>query len=145
MLSIGPISALWGTTVQIILGFGSTEEGFVRAEEKAIGDHIKARFAELGLSYFTDEFTRDIAGWVKDRGAALRAESARYKTAETYPDRYSDYHASVFGDASNIAVVLHCFHTNRRHAMSPDGWAAFTERAVFLFDTHEVSAEAEAA
>jgi hypothetical protein len=122
----------------MILGFGSTEQQFLRDEETAIKEYIERRWTELGLHYFTDEFVEELRQWLKERGDETRAKAAEYKTAEHYPERYSSYYATVLADASHIAVVLRVLHTNRRHAMSPDGWACLSERAVFAFDNFDL-------
>lgn len=117
-----------------VLGFGSTEQEFERQEETAIREYIEERYVALGLDYFTDVFVKEITAWVKARGEAYKARDAEYKTAADYPSRYSSYWSSVLSDASHIVVILSVFHTNRRHAMSPDGWACMITKPVFLFE-----------
>jgi hypothetical protein len=128
-----------------ILGFGSTEQAFEDAEEKAIREHIETRYAALGLSYFTDEFVAEIREWLNERAAAYRARADEYKSAEEYPDRYSSYYPTILDDASHIAVILRAIHINRRHALSPDGWAAMRTRPVFVFDNLDMPAIEQAA
>lgn len=125
--------------MNLILGFGSTEQAVVNAEEKAIRDYVEKRYSELEPSYISDELAADVKAWVKARGDELRAKDRAYKTATDYPSRYSYYSASVLHDASNIAVVMNWMHTNRRHPLSPDGWACLTERHVFAVATYDMN------
>jgi hypothetical protein len=125
--------------VNIAIGFGSTEEAFVRGEEQAIRAHIESRFAALKLSYFTDAFVEEIRSWIDDRAKELRDRSAAFKTAAEYPSRYSHYYATVLDDASHLVVILKLMHTNRRHGLSPDGWACMSEQQVFVFEALDIA------
>lgn len=119
--------------MNVTLGFGSTESSFEQAEASAIKAHVQQRYVELGLTFVTDEFATEIEAWAKSRGAELKAQSQAFDKAEKFPDRYSYYFARVAQSASDIVVILEIMHTNRRHALSPDGWAALkTTRLVHV-------------
>lgn len=133
----------------LILGFGSTEQAFVRGEEAAIREQIAERFGKAGLSYFTAELKTNVSNWLTARAASLHAKAAGYKGSADFPDRYSYYWPTVLDDANHIVVILKTHHINRRHAMSPDGWALMKEQAVFLFEALDfydaVQAQSDAA
>lgn len=128
--------------MNVAIGFGSTEQAFEAAEEQAIREHIEQRYSELALDYFTDAFVKEISEWVKERGAELRAVSVRYKNAADYPSRYSEYWPIVISDASHIVVILTILHVNRRHGLSPDGWATMRSKPVFLFEATDMQVSA---
>ena len=131
--------------MNIVLGFGSTEQDFEAEEERAIRDYIERRYNEAGLNYFTDTFVESVRAWLKERAAALRAKEAEYKDAAEYPTRYSYYWPVVVADASYIVVILRIHHINRRHAMSPDGWALMLTKPMFLIESIEIKDASAAA
>ena len=118
--------------MNIVIGFGSTEQSFEDAEERAIRDYIENRFTSLGLDYFTDEFRNEIAKWLDKRGKESQRIAETYKTAADYPSRYSYYWPSVLADPSKMVVIVTYHHINRRHAMSADGWALLRTEKLFL-------------
>ena len=118
----------------MLIGFGSTETDREKAEEEAIREGVAELYAKHKEDYITEALVEDFREWLDARGKALRAEDASYRNAETYPDRYGYYHATVASDASHIFVYLRWLHTNRRHALSPDGWACIQTRQVFVVD-----------
>lgn len=120
-----------------VIGFGSTEEERERDEEQAIRDYVVRVANESGVSYFTDDFVDGVRNWLLERAAASRAEDASYKRAENFPDRYGSYHSTVIADASHVVVILSWLHTNRRHALSPDGWACISRKQVFAVHSWE--------
>ena len=61
--------------------------------------------------------------WCEDRGQKYRDKADEYKEATDFPDRYSSFYPEVTDNYNSIIVILHFSHINRRHAMSPDGWA----------------------
>jgi hypothetical protein len=125
--------------VNIVLGFGSTEQEFVKGEEDAIRAFISKRFAAIGLSYFTDAVVADLRRWLSARADELHKLSATYKSGAEFPDRYSYYWPTVLDDASHIVVILKVHHINRRHALSPDGWALMREQPMFLFEALDMA------
>lgn len=125
------------------LGFGKTEEDFVKSEENIILDYA-TQLWEPG-SYVSEELARDVQKFVNERGEAYRDAAEEYKTAEDHPDRYSSYYATVLNDASHLAVILRCLHINRRHPLSPDGWACLSNSHIFYITSWELSGRKEKA
>ena len=124
--------------MNIALGFGSTEQNFEISEEKAIRDYVAERFAASDDSYFSDAFVNEIRAWLNDRANELHEAAARYRGAPEFPDRYSRYWPSVVADASHIVIILSVHHVNRRHALSPDGWALLQRKPIFLIEALEL-------
>lgn len=117
--------------MNLVLGFGSTETAFEAAEETAFIEFVTEQYKARKLSYLTDELVRDVEQWVADRTAHLRAESKKNDTAVDYPDRYSYYSGNVAASASAIVLIANFMHINRRHGMSPDGWALMQNKRLF--------------
>lgn len=112
-----------------MIGFGSAEVGVENSLEKEIQAHVKFKYAGAALDYYTEDFTKEMDGWIREMAVASRERAESYKNAETFPDRYSSYYACVVGDANYLCFIIKFSHTNRRHALSPDGWALLeTER-----------------
>jgi hypothetical protein len=131
--------------MNIALGFGSTEQAFVEHEREAIRAEIKRLFAEQGVGYFTDDLATHLREWLSARSKETQAQADRYKAATEYPDRYSYYWPTVLDDANHVVVILSVHHINRRHALSPDGWALMREKPLFLFEAADMPAVQEAA
>lgn len=129
----------------VIIGFGSTEEQFVRDEERLIREHLSKRAPELAPLYNTDELIADLRSFLQGRADELHKLSATYKKASDYPERYSEYWPTVISDASHIVVILRLHHINRRHALSPDGWALWSRTETLLFEHSDLTRELEAA
>lgn len=123
----------------MIIGFGKTEADFEEAEEAAILTFAKELYIRDGLIYVTNEFSAAIKEWCAERGAALQAKADAYKDAATYPDRYSYYWPRVLHSASDTIVILTFHHVNRRHALSPDGWALMRTERLVHFNSLDVS------
>lgn len=124
--------------MSFVLGFGSTEEAFEKTEQEAFKGFVESAYVERGLEYFTDEFVGDVARWINRRSAdfqrqAKANDSKVIGSDDPPPSRYGYYHAHVVADASYIVAILKFSHINRRHALSPDGWAFLqTERLVSI-------------
>ena len=121
-----------------IIGFGSTEETVEAAEEAAIRAYIEAEFYNEDCSYFSGEFVRRIGDWLEERAKASQAQAAAYKAVTDFPGRYSSFWSTVIGDASHIGAIVSFHHINRRHALSPDGWALWRNKRVFLFEALDI-------
>ena len=119
----------------MILGFGSTESKFEQQECDSIDYFVRGKNPTEG--YFTPEFISQLKEFVDSRGTELRSISDSYKTSDSYPDRYSYFWATVLHDASNVVVIFRFSHINRRHAMSPDGWAMLSSKKLHLVEFHE--------
>jgi hypothetical protein len=117
----------------MIIGFGSTETKVEEALEREFLDYATEQYRDSGADYFNDEFREELAQWANSRSEASRSVADSYRNAERFPDRYSSYWVRVVGDASSIIFIVTFHHTNRRHALSPDGWAMMrTEKLIHL-------------
>lgn len=123
----------------IILGFGSTEKQFEENLENRIREYVAEQYSATEDLYFTEEFRNNITTWAMDLSHLSRRLGDEYRQAKTYPDRYTYYYCSVIGDASHIVFIMKYHHINRRHPMSPDGWALLRGETVFYIDTLEAS------
>ena len=123
------------------IGFGSTEQSVEENEIEAIREFCVEEYHRLDLNLIDTEFAKHIEQWVDARGKESRAVAERYKDAETYPNRYSSFYPTVLHDASNLVVILRFAHYNRRHALSPDGWALMTRdrTEVVLYTCNQIS------
>lgn len=119
----------------MILGFGSTEQRFVDAEEAAFKDFARHQYLECACSYVTDELVGGVRKWIEKRAADYHKQSDEYKDAAEHPDRYSYYQPTVLHDASHIIVIFRHSHINRRHALSPDGWALMQTEHLACFSS----------
>lgn len=127
--------------MNIILGFGDTEKRFEENLEKLMLDHVAKEYSESDEDYFSDAFVKKISVWASNLAEESRKEADEYKTAATYPDRYTSFWVSTIADASHIIFVVSFHHINRRHAMSPDGWALMQTKPCFHIDTWDAGAE----
>ncbi len=121
-----------------VIGFGSTEEKFERDEEQAIREFVDDLYHKERPDYFNDGFVKVVREWLNDRAQVLHAQAGKYKTAEQFPDRYSRYWPTVIADASHIVFLLSMHHINRRHAMSPDGWALMQTEPMFVIKNFDL-------
>lgn len=115
----------------IVLGFGVTETDFEASEQAAFEQAVTELYQESGEMFFTQETISKAAKWLKKRSDEYRAKDAEYKIATDFPDRYSYFYPHVLGDASHVVAVMTFHHINRRHAMSPDGWALLSTQRCF--------------
>lgn len=122
----------------LVLGFGSTEEAFEKAEEAAIRAFSERYYTKLGLGYFDDKFVKALRAWLKRRTATLDELYEANRTAANPPARYSTYWTDVAQSASNVVVIMKIHHINRRHAMSPDGWALLKTKRLVLIESPEL-------
>lgn len=86
------------------LGFGSTEQAVEDAEEAAFVDYVTEEYHRQGLNYFSDEFVKQIEDWARQRGEEAQREAEKFRKAETFPDRYSSFYASVAQSALLISA-----------------------------------------
>lgn len=119
--------------MNIALGFGSNEEDFERQEFSFVEDFIKSNLQkdEIGIYFFTDSFVNELKEELKKRELYYRKKDEEYDTSKDYPDRYSTYYSNVLWDGCDLCVIFRFSHINRRHSMSPDGWALLCTSKVF--------------
>lgn len=121
--------------MNLILGFGKNEEDFEEGERKFVDEFLREKMK--GLTEMDKIFSDDIVAELKET-LKLRAEEYKrldksYKDAIDYPERYSTYSFNILNDVCEMAIIFRFIHTNRRHPMSPDGWACIREKKVFAF------------
>lgn len=117
--------------MNIAIGFGSTEQAFESAEEKAFEDFVTRSASEQRLDYFTKEFHGLVSGWLEDRARAFKSVSEAHDKAQSPPPRYSYYYPYLLDDANYMIAVVKFMHINRRHALSPDGWGLMQTERIF--------------
>lgn len=123
-----------------MIGFGSTEANYEEHVESLLWAKARELRAQSDCSYgFSDEVIAKLKSFADGIAVESRHVSDSYKTAENYPDRYSDFHAYVLGDCNYIAVILSFMHINRRHAFSPDGWASMQNKRTVVIDEWEAN------
>ncbi len=115
----------------MIIGFGEKEKRLENQIEEAICLHVLEQYCLSDAVYFTDEFKEHVALWANDMSLKSREAADIYKTAENPPERYSYFWISVVADASHMCFIVKFHHINRRHALSPDGWAVMLNEHVF--------------
>jgi len=119
----------------MILGFGSNENDFEQQECDFVHAFIARKAAEAGDGmddsfWFNEEIKTELESALNERCAEYNQLRDTYKTAEKYPSRYSTYSFSILHDIADMCVVMKFSHINRRHAMSPDGWAMLQTKRV---------------
>jgi hypothetical protein len=117
--------------MNMMIGFGSTEQDFEAAEKAAIIEYVEKEYRDQELGYFTDEFCKQVSDWLSKRAKSHRDDAEHNRTAPDYPIRYSRYWSHVVSDASYIVPILRFHHINRKHALSPDGWGMMATEMVF--------------
>lgn len=117
--------------MNMIIGFGSTETAFENAEEAAFKEYVESRLAESDPGYFSHELAKDVETWLAGRAADYRVQADEYKTSATFPDRYSYFYPRLIHTASDLIVRVTFHHVNRRHGLSPDGWALMATKRLF--------------
>ena len=125
--------------MNIILGFGKTETDFEEQEFNFVEQFIKEKAESfVGDKYnfnFSDELVDELNQKLKERKEHYDKLSDEYKKATEYPDRYSTYYFTVLTDTfSALCIVFKFRHINRRHALSPDGWALLGTKKVYYAD-----------
>jgi len=114
------------------LGFGTTESAFEAAEIATFKELCASEYRRLNCSYVTDDLAESCSRNLLKRGLKYRNESDANKTSETHPERYSYFWETVLSDASHIVAIFRFSHINRRHALSPDGWAMLNTESVVI-------------
>jgi hypothetical protein len=117
--------------MNMMIGFGSTEEAFEAAEEKAFEEFVADCAREHCPDYFTKEFHEIVSAWLADRAQAFKTVAEAHDKAENAPSRYSYYYPYLMDDANYALAVVKFMHVNRRHALSPDGWALMQSERIF--------------
>jgi len=118
----------------MIIGFGSTETQFEENEKKYIRDWVANTLQSQDEKFFDEGFVAGLKELLHARSAEYKANNDVHDNNETDPPaRYSKVDYVVMGDSCDLFVGMRFGHTNRRHALSPDGWAYLqTKQALYL-------------
>lgn len=114
----------------LVLGFGVTEENFEKSEEAFIKAGVRAIVKDSGAVYFDEALVEKIKRWVENRAFEWQEKGEGYKNSETHPDRYTYYWVSTLSNTRHLVFIISYHHINRRHAMSPDGWALLANKRI---------------
>jgi len=124
--------------MDIALGFGKTETDFEEQEIKFVEDFLAENFLTSSKAssdfLFDNVLIKKLDKKLSKRAAYYRVLSEKYKTAIVYPDRYSTYYFDILSDAVNLCIVFKFSHTNRKHPLSPDGWALLQTKKAYYTD-----------
>lgn len=120
------------------IGFGSTEERVERAEEENFLKVVRTAYAESGACYISKDVIAVVEKAMDERSKAINAAAKDYGTATQFPDRYSSFHVSVAHNPSNVVGIFRFHHINRRHALSPDGWASLMTTRLVHVDSSDL-------
>lgn len=123
----------------MIIGFGTTEKQYEEATFKIFEEIILDCISEDEKYGFSDKLISLVKQKIKFTDEEGRLKSDEYKNAKEYPGRYSYQYSYVLGDCNYIAVIVNFSHINRRHALSPDGWAMMKNQETFVFYHYEIS------
>ena len=123
----------------IVLGFGSTEKDFERQEFAFVDEFIKEKVKIVSFSEFcfSKNFYKDLCKALKARKEHYDKLDKEYHDSTEYPNRYSTYYFYVVYDVSDLCVIFKFHHINRRHALSPDGWALLQTKDIFHADIYD--------
>lgn len=119
--------------MNIILGFGKTEEDFESQEIGFVQEFIKNKRDTHGGKYsfyVTDDIVIELSKAIGDRKKHYDELNKEYKDSSQYPERYSTFYFTVLDDAGNVVVIFTFHHINRRHPMSPDGWGLMISKRI---------------
>ncbi len=105
-----------------MIGFGIKEKKQVRDVVDTIREFAKDNYDALSTN-------------MKDYEANHKSQRDKYDKMDRSdaPERYFGFWTSMH-DRQNVcdetSIELHFMHINRRHAMSPDGWASMTSEYI---------------
>jgi len=115
--------------MNIVLGFGSTEEAYrekvKRDIEILVSDCLAEKFSNLDDVWFGDELLKEIEEKVKEYAKDTRdtRDEIDKKEIKDRPERYTSLYISFAGSGTDLFFGLDFSHINSRHPMSPDGMA----------------------
>lgn len=120
--------------MNIVLGFGSTEESYrdkvKRDIEVIVSECVSGKFKTLDDVWFGDELLKEIEQRVGDYAKETREAEREIakKEIKDRPERYSYVYISFAGTGSDLFFGIDANHINSRHPMSPDGMAMMSIR-----------------
>lgn len=120
--------------MNIILGFGSTEESYrdkVKRDLELIAiECLNEKFSNLDDVWFSEEILNEIEQKVKEYAEETRKTEKEIaeKEIKDRPERYSFVYINFAGTGSDLFFGIDANHINSRHPMSPDGMAMMSVR-----------------
>lgn len=120
--------------MNIILGFGSTEEQYREKTKRQIEEIVESclndKFENIDDVWFSEEILKDIKEKVKQFEEETRKEEREIQAKEIKdrPERYSYIYLSFAGTGSDLFFGIDFKHINSKHPMSPDGMAMMSIR-----------------
>lgn len=87
---------------------------------------------------FSSDFVEKIENLVEGLAKETRDQSDIYKKSSDHPDRYSYFYATIINDANYIVFIIKFSHINRKHSLSPDGWALLQNEKSFYIRVHDI-------
>lgn len=120
--------------MNIIFGFGSTEEGYrekvKRDLEIIVSDCVSNKFKTLDDVWFDEELLKEIETQVKEYAEKTRKEEREIQKKEIKdrPERYSYVYINFAGIGSDLFFGIDFNHINSKHPMSNDGVAMMSIR-----------------
>jgi uncharacterized protein YaaQ len=124
--------------VNIVLGFGKTEEDFEQQELDFVGRWLQDHSETTSPVSIDSQLVDGLKDALRARADNYQKLQEQYKDATEHPDRYSYYWFTVLNGSSDICVVFKFHHVNRSHPLSPDGWGLMTSKRVFHADAWDM-------
>jgi len=128
----------------MIIGFGKTETDFENALEEKLFEIVEKEYDcehDMFSDGFIERMKKAVNGWAKES----QDKADEYKTAENYPSRYTQFWAYTLGDCNYCVFVITFHHINRRHGLSPDGWALMRTEKAFAVSVQDIRKKARKA
>lgn len=124
--------------MNIILGFGSTEQEFEQQEKNFVYDFLKEKSAKVNRwdFIFSDEVVAELKNELEKRYNHYMSLNEKYDTGEK-PERYSYFYYDILWNVCKLVVVFDFSHINTRHPLSPDGMAMMQNKGVCGYYNYE--------
>jgi len=122
----------------VIIGFGKREEDFEKQELDFVEQFLRDKFNACGSKYkfnFGNELITELKSKLMERQKHYDKLSKQYETATDFPERYTTYYFNILTDGVvDLCVIFRFSHINRKHPMSPDGWALKQTKRIYHTD-----------
>lgn len=118
----------------IILGFGSQEKEFEKQQHDFVHHFIVEESKKSTDFGFTKELVQKLTALLEKKEEPYDRANHCNKTAEHPPERYATFHFSIIYSWETLCVAFRFIHINRRHPLSPDGWASLQTKSYFCAD-----------
>jgi len=122
----------------VIIGFGKKEEDFEEQELDFVEQFLRDKFNACKYKFnFSDELVIELKSKLTERQEHYDKLSKQYETATDFPERYTTYSFDILTDRADLCVIFKFSHINRRHPMSPDGWALMETKRIYHADIRD--------